>query len=154
MQQRELAAELAFEVHATLASALEAGETPHGRRRVIHITGGTFEGPRVRGEVVPGGADWQLVRPDGVAELHALYDLETDDGVLVHVASRGIRHGPADVMERLARGEEVDPTRYYFRTHVTLEAPKGRYGWLNDSIYVGIGARFPSAVRIQIHRIR
>jgi hypothetical protein len=150
----QLRTELAFEVHATLAPALEVGQTPYGRRRVIHITGGTFEGPRIKGAIVPGGADWQVIRPDGVAELLALYDLRTDDGVLVHATSRGIRHGPADVIERVARGEDVDPSLYYFRTHVTLEAPAGDYAWLNDSIYVGTGARLPSAVRIQIHRIR
>jgi hypothetical protein len=149
----DLRTEFTFEVRATLAPALEVGETPYGRRRVIPITGGTFEGPRVKGTVVPGGADWQVIRPDGVAELMALYEVRTDDGVLVHVASKGIRHGPAEVVAALARGEDVDPALYYFRTHVALEAPAGDYAWLNDSIYVGTGARFADAVRIRVHRV-
>jgi len=150
----ELSTEFLLEVKAPVAPAREIGDTPYGRRRVIPITGGTFEGPRLKGRVVPGGADWQVVRRDGVFEIMALYELETDDGVLIHVTSRGIRHGPPEVIERLARGEDdVDPSLYYFRTHVTLEAPSGPYDWLNHSVYVAAGARYGWGVQLRFYRV-
>jgi len=150
----ELSTEFLLEVKASVAVAYEVGETPYGRRRVIPITGGTFEGPRLSGNVVPGGADWQVVRSDGVFELMALYELETADGVLVHVTSRGLRHGPPEVLERLARGEDdVDPSLYYFRSHVTLEAPAGSYDWLNRSLYVAAGARHSRGVQLRFYRV-
>ena len=150
----DLSTEFLFELNASVAPAREIGDTPYGRRRVVPITGGTFEGPTLKGTVVPGGADWQLVRQDGVFELMALYELETDDGVLIHVAGRGLRHGPPEVMERLARGEDdVDPSLYYFRSQVTLEAPTGPYDWLNRSLYVGSGARHGAGVQLQYYRL-
>ncbi|HYY61230.1 MAG TPA: DUF3237 family protein, partial [Burkholderiales bacterium] len=97
----------------TLAAPQELGETPHGRRRIIAITGGSFRGERLAGRVLPGGADWQVLRADGVAELDARYTLETDDRVLIYVSNFGYRHGPADVLARLAAGEAVDPALYY-----------------------------------------
>lgn len=146
--------ELVLDAHVTVAVPLELGETPYGRRRVIHITGGRFSGPRLRGTVVPGGADWQVIRPDGVTELTALYELQTDDGVLIHVTNRGLRHGPAEVMQRLTRGEPVDPASYYFRTTPVFEAPSGPYDWLNRSIFVATGARSAAEVHVRVFEIR
>ena len=148
-----LTTELILEARVTVAVPLELGETPYGRRRVIHITGGDFAGPRLRGTVVPGGADWQVIRPDGVTELTALYELKTDDGTLIHVTNRGLRHGPPEVMQRLMRGEAVDPDSYYFRTVPVFEAPSGRHDWLNRSVFVATGARSASDVRIRVYEV-
>lgn len=149
-----LAMEFVFEATVTVARPLEVGETPLGRRRVIHITGGRFAGPRLKGIVVPGGADWQIIRPDGVTELMAMYELKTDDGTLIHVANRGLRHGPAEVMQRLLRGEDVDPASYYFRTVPVFEAPAGPHDWLNRSIFVATGARSANEVKVRVFALR
>ncbi len=148
-----LASESVFEAHVSVAAPLELGDTPYGRRRVIHITGGTVSGPKIKGIVIPGGADWQVIRRDGVTELTALYEIKTDDGVLIHVTNRGLRHGPEAVMQRLMRGEPVDPADYYFRTVPSFEAPAGRYDWLNRAVFVGTGARFASEVRLQVFQV-
>ena len=100
---------------------LLVGQTPLGERRIINITGGHFTGEKLRGVVLPGGADWQLVRPDGAALLEAKYTLRTDDGALIYVTNRGIRHGPPEVLARIAQGELVDPARYYFRAAPSFE---------------------------------
>lgn len=147
------ALEFLCEVVATLAPPHEVGTTPYGRRRVIPITGGMFEGPKLRGAVVPGGADWQIIRPDGVAELTALYELKTDDGVLIHVTHKGLRHGPDEVIQRVMRGETVDPTSYYFRGTPMLEAPVGKYDWLNRCVLVSSGARYAAEVRIRFFQV-
>ena len=102
---------------------------------------------------MPGGADWQMIRPDGVAAIEARYILKTDDDLLIPVVNRGLRHGPEDVMRRLAAGENVDPDTYYFRTAPVFEAPAGRYEWLNRSIFIGSGARYPESVHIRIYRV-
>ncbi len=107
----------------------------------------------MRGRVLPGGADWQLVRPDGVAELDALYVLETDDGARIHVHNRGIRFGPPDAMQRLGRGEIVDPALYYFRAVPVFEAPPGPYEWLNRGIFVCTGARYPNDIVLRMYRL-
>jgi hypothetical protein len=120
---------------------------------VIPITGGTFEGPQIKGALLPGGADWQLIRPDGLTEVEALYLLRTDDGVTIQVRNRGIRHGPATVMQRLAAGEPVDPGEYYFRAIPVLSAPRGRYEWLNRSLFVCSGARMVDSVRLWFYQI-
>ena len=106
-----------FSAEITLAPPLEMGVSPLGRRRIIEITGGQFTGERLSGKVLPGGADWQLVRADGVAYLDTRYTLETHDGALIYVQNRGYRHGPAEVIERLARGEMVESA-------ATVSAPR------------------------------
>src|SRR6476646_6472350 len=112
------------------------GAVPHGTRVVAPITSGTFEGPRLRGKVLPGGGDWTLLRSDGVLELDLRVTLETDDGALVHMASFGLRHGPPDVIAALARGESVDPTSYYFRTTPRFETGHPKYAFLNRLLAV------------------
>ena len=107
--------ELLLEIRASLAAPIVVGDVPEGARRVVPIEGGTFEGPRLRGTVVPGGADWQYLRADGVMIVEAQYLLRTDDGVVIQVNNRGMRHGPEAVMRRLGAGEAVDPAEYYFR---------------------------------------
>src|SRR6201999_4310150 len=107
--------QLLFEARGTLDASIVMGETPAGLKRVVPILGGTFAGPEMRGTIVPGGADWQYVRADDVTVVEARYLLRTDDDVLIEVHHRGLRHGPADTMRRLAAGENVSPTEYYFR---------------------------------------
>jgi len=138
----------------TLAPAQELGESPLGRRRIINITGGTFRGERLSGKVLPGGADWQVIRVDGVADLDARYTLETSDGALIYVRNHGYRHGPAEVLKKLAAGEDVDPSLYYMRTAPLFETGDARYAWLNRLICVGTGARKKSSVHLEIFEVK
>jgi hypothetical protein len=138
----------------TLAPAQELGDSPLGRRRIIPITGGTFRGERLSGRVLPGGADWQVIRADGVAELDARYTLETEDRALIYVRNFGYRHGPAEVIKRLAAGEPVDPALYYMRTTPRFETGTERYRWLNGIICVGTGARRAAAVELDFYEVK
>ena len=119
------------------------GAVPHGTRVTAPIASGHFEGPRLRGKVLPGGSDWTLLRADGVLELDLRVTLETDDGALIHMASFGLRHGPSDVLAALARGEVVDPAKYYFRTYPRFETAHPKYEFLNRLLAVSSGDRRP-----------
>jgi hypothetical protein len=138
----------------TLQAPLELGDTPLGRRRIINISGGRFSGARLSGRVLPGGADWQVIRADGVAYLDARYTLETADGALVYVRNRGYRHGPAEVLKRISAGEDVDPSLYYMRTAPSFETGDERYAWLNRIVCVATGARRPSAVELEVFEVK
>lgn len=129
------------------------GETGKGLRRAIPILGGTFEGPAIKGVVLPGGYDWQLLRTDGVAEIDARYLLQTDDDVLITIANKGLRHGAADVMQKLANGEDVAPDQYYFRTSPIFETGDSRYHWLTNNIFIANGIRKPALVMIQVWKV-
>ena len=148
-----LTTEFAFELRARVDAVQDVGDTPAGRRRFIPITGGTFEGPKLKGVVLPGGADAQVIRPDGVTDLVARYTLKVDDGTLIYVVNRGLRHGPPEVMQRMMRGETVDPALYYFRTTPTFEVAAGPHDWLNRSIFVGTGARYAAEVQVRYFRV-
>ena len=143
-----------FKAEITLAPPQELGDTPQGRRRIIGITGGRFRGERLAGRVLPGGADWQVIRSDGVADLDARYTLETEDGALIYVRNRGLRHGPAEVIKRLAAGESVDPKTYYMRTTPSFETGDARYSWLNRMVCVASGARRAAAVELEVFEIQ
>ena len=138
----------------TLAVPHELGDTPQGRRRIINITGGRFTGERLSGRVLPGGADWQIIRSDGVADLDARYTLETSDGALIYVRNHGYRHGPADVLQKIALGEAVDPSLYYMRTTPLFETGDARYAWLNRMVCVATGARRPNAVELAVFEVQ
>ena len=138
----------------TLAPPHELGDTPQGRRRIINITGGRFTGERLSGRVLPGGADWQVIRTDGVADLDARYTLETNDGALIYVRNHGLRHGPPEVLKQLMAGEAVDPSRYYMRTTPTFETGDARYAWLNRIICVATGARRAAAVELDVYEVK
>jgi hypothetical protein len=142
-----------FKAEVTLGPAQELGEAPHGRRRIIPITGGQVHGERLSGRVLPGGADWQVVRADGVADLDARYTIETTDGALVYISNRGLRHGPPEVLRRLAAGEPVDPASYYMRTTPWFETGDPRYAWLNRLVCVATGARRPAAVELEVFEV-
>jgi hypothetical protein len=144
---------LAFELRATVGPPMEVGDVAHGRRRIVPITGGTFEGPGIKGKVVPGGADWQLIRPDGFSELDTRYTLETDKGQIIYVQNAGIRHAAPEVMKRLLAGEAVDPSLVYFRTVPTFETSSPELQWMTRAIFVGTGERYPNDVRIRFWRL-
>ncbi|MDX6741263.1 DUF3237 family protein [Actinocorallia sp. A-T 12471] len=132
--------------HVTVDPILHLGRTPLGDRRVINITGGSFHGPGLNGEILPGGADWQLVRDDGSAAIDTRYTLRTYDGALLYLQTRGYRHGPPDVMARLAAGEDVPPSDYYFRLTLTFETAHPSYSWLTRTIALATAHRTPTAV--------
>jgi muconolactone delta-isomerase len=132
----------AYRLEATLGQPLDLGDTAYGRRRIVPLTGGTFTGPQLNGELLPGGsADWQIVLPDGTALGDIRYTLQTDGGDLLYVQSRGVRHGSAEVLERLARGEDVDASEYTFRTSTQIETAAQGLDWLNKGVFVSVGGR-------------
>ncbi|HEU4350924.1 MAG TPA: DUF3237 domain-containing protein [Burkholderiales bacterium] len=143
-----------FRAEITLAAPQELGETPRGRRRIIGITGGRFAGERLSGRVLAGGADWQVIRPDGVADLDARYTLETSDGALIYVRNRGYRHGSPEIVQRLISGEAVDPSLYYMRTTPRFETGDARYAWLNRIVCVATGARRTDAVELEVFEVK
>ena len=141
-------------INVTLEPVRDLGDTPLGRRRIIGISGGRFSGPRLQGQVLPGGADWQLIRADGVAYLDARYTLETADGALIYVNNKGYRHGPKEAMARLSRGEEVDPALIYTRTTPWFETSDARYAWLNRTVCIASGVRRPAAVEFEVYEVK
>ena len=148
-----LSAKPIFRIEAELADILKFGHTPYGERRVIDIRGGVVSGPRLNGRILPGGADWQIIRSDGVADIQARYTIETDAGAHILVSSEGLRHGPPDVMERLARGEAVEPELYYFRTLMRFETADSAVAWLNRILALARGTRLANAVRLDVYEV-
>ncbi len=143
-----------FEAQVHVAAPIEMGPGPNGAHRVIPITGGIVTGPRVNGIVLPGGADWQWIRPDGAAEIEARYIIETNDGARISVVNRGLRHGPPAVLQRLAAGLPVDRAEYYFRTTPVFQTAAPRYEWLTKSVFVATGERHPQHVLLQFWEIQ
>jgi hypothetical protein len=144
---------LALTLRVQVGAPTELGQVPRGRRRIIPILGGTFEGPNIRGKVVPGGADWQIVRADGLAELDTRYLLQTDNGQLIYIQNAGIRHAPPDVTKKLLAGEPVDPAQVYFKTVPTFETSAPELQWLTRSIFIGTGERNPTEVVIRVWKV-
>jgi hypothetical protein len=131
-----------YRLDATPGAPLDLGDTAAGHRRIVPLTGGTFSGPEISGTLVPGAsADWQTVLPDGTALGDIRYTLQTRAGDLLYVQSRGVRHGPAEVLGRLGRGEDVDPSEYTFRTATQIETATPGLDWLNKGIFVSVAAR-------------
>jgi hypothetical protein len=145
--------EFLFEEKVLLEPAQELGITTYGNRRIINIVGGTFEGPKLKGKILSGGADWQTVRADGTADLVAQYTLQTDDGALIYIVNEGIRHASPEILARMAKGEFVDPSEYYMRTAATFETSHEKYKWLNKIIAVASGARLESEVVIRFYQV-
>ena len=141
------------DVEAEVGPIADLGPMPHGRRRIIPIGGGTVTG-RIAGTLIPGGADWQHVRGDGILELVARYAIHTTDGVDIAVTNRGMRRAAPEVMAALSRGEPVDPALVYFRTAPVFEAPvDSAYAWLNGSVFVGSAQRRPDSVLIRVFEV-
>jgi hypothetical protein len=142
-----------FTVNADLAAILRFGRTPYGERRVIDIEGGTVSGARLKGRILRGGADWQIIRTDGTADIQARYTIEADNGGHILVSSEGLRHGPPHVMEKLGSGENVDPSQYYFRTVMRFETADPAHAWLNNILALARGAREAQSVRLDVYEV-
>lgn len=144
--------EFVFAAHVTVGEPLDIGDVGKGGRRIVPITGGQFFGPAMRGVVLGGGADWQVIRGDGAAELEARYTLRSDDGGLISVRNMALRHGPPAIMARLAAGHAAAPGSYYFRGATFFETSAERYAWLNRHIVVCTGHREPALVKVEFYR--
>ena len=145
---------LLLTLHVQVAAAQNIGAVPHGTRRTVPLAGGHFEGPLVRGTLLPGaGADWLLVRPDGVLELDFRATLETHDGALISMKSFGLRHGPPQVIAALGRGEAVDPASYYFRTTPRFQTTHPAYAFLNHLVTVASGDRRAEGPIYTVHEV-
>ena len=147
--QLEFLMNLAVDVGEIVSMA----EGPLGERRVVGILGGTFEGPELRGSVLAGGADWQIVRRDGVLDLDARYALQEERGGLVRVTSQGYRHGAPEVLAALARGDDVDPAKYFFRTVMRFETGATGLEWLNKTIALASAERKARKVLLSAYRV-
>lgn len=144
--------DFAFITHVDVAAIQDFGLTARGHRRMVPILGGTFEGPDLKGAVLP-GADWQIVRPDGVLELEARYALQTHDGALISMVNRCLRRASPETMARLNAGQPVDPGEVYFRTTPTFETADAKYSWMMDYVFVGSGERKANQVVIEFWKI-
>jgi hypothetical protein len=146
--------EFVCELKVKLKPAIIVGETPHGTRRIIPIVGGTFEGPKMKGEILDGGADWQIVRKDGVSELEAHYQIKTDDGIVIYIKNVGLRVATPEIAAKIAKGEVVSPNDYYFRAVPKFDAPiSSKYEWMNNAIFICRGIRNPDSVSILVWKV-
>jgi len=139
-----LRSEFLFEMRIEASPPVATGPMPGGERRFVTVTSGRFEGPRLKGQVLSGGSDAIWADTNGRMLLDVRLMLRTDDGAAIYMQYRGVRNGPAPVLQRLAAGERVDPSEYYFRTIIRFETGDARYDWLNDLVAVGVGNRQPS----------
>jgi len=151
MQQPGL--EFAFELRVEASLLPAMGKTPRGTRKIVALNGGSFEGPHIKGKIIPGGYDWQLLRHDEVTDIEARYILQTDDGAMITIVNTGLRHGPENVMQQMAQGQDVDPSLYYFRSIPCFETSEKKYEWLNKHIFIANGIRKPSHVIIHVWKV-
>ena len=142
-----------FTIIAHIGGVTSAGDIGTGVRRIIPITGGEVKGRDVNGKVCAFGADFQIIRPNELIELEAKYAFQTDDGAVIYVENRGIRFGPVDLLQKLKRGEPVDPRLIYFRTVPKFETGAEKYRWLMESLFVGSAARHADRVVIDVHQV-
>jgi hypothetical protein len=143
----------AFTITAHIGSAVTAGDIGHGVRRIIPITGGEVRGENINGKVCAFGADFQIIRPNELIDLEAKYALETDDGAVIYVENKGIRFGPVELLQKLKRGEPVDPKLIYFRTAPKFETGAAKYRWLMEHLFIGSAARHADRVVIDVHQV-
>jgi len=144
----------AFTARITLAAPVEQGEVAGGRKRFIAITGGTVDGPMLKGAVLPGGGDWQIIMPGGLTKVEARYFLKSADGTVIEITNPGVRVASPEVTEKLAKGEKVDPSAYYFRTTPRFDVKAGPQEWLARSAFVARGIRTPDSVVIDFYVVR
>ncbi len=149
----DLKSEFLMRIEIELAESYFFQGTPHGGRRIDTFKGGRFEGPRVKGAVLPGGSDLLLARADGATQPDVRLWLRTDDEALILITYRGVRHAAPEVMERIAREEQVDVSEYYLRDTPYFETDSEKYGWLNRIVAVGVGQRVPGAAIYDVHQI-
>jgi hypothetical protein len=149
----QLQTKYVFTITAEIGDVTTAGEIGHGVRRIIPIIGGTVKGDDINGKVCPFGADFQIIRPNELIELEAKYAFETDDGATVYVENKGLRFGPVDLLQKLKRGEPVDPKLIYFRTVPKFETGHEKYRWLMENVFIGSAARHADRVIIDVHQV-
>jgi hypothetical protein len=142
-----------FSLAIKVGAPIVAGDIGHGVRRIIPILGGEVFGDGIKGTIFPVGADFQVIRPSGFTELEAKYAFEMDDGAIVYIENIGIRFGPKELLERIAKGEIVDPARIYFRSVPKFETGSEKYRWLMENLFIGVGARHPDRVEIDVHQV-
>jgi len=148
-----LATKYVFSLSIKVGTPIVAGDLGYGIRRVIPVLGGTVLGEGIKGTIHSGGADFQVIRPDGFTELEAKYAFELDDGAVVYIENIGVRFGPKDALDRIARGEPVDPALIYFRSVPKFETGHPRYRWLMQNLFIGVGARHPDRVELAVHQV-
>jgi hypothetical protein len=142
-----------FSLSIAVGTPIEAGDLGFGARRVIPILGGELTGPEVTGRICEGGADYQIIRPNGFTELEAKYAVELDDGAIVYIENIGIRFGPPEALARIRRGEPVDPALIYFRSRPRFETGAPKWRWLTEYLFVGVGTRKPDRVELDVHQV-
>jgi hypothetical protein len=142
-----------FTITAHIGGVTSAGDIGHGVRRIIPVIGGEVRGAGISGKICGFGADFQIIRPSELIELEAKYAFETDDGAVVYVENKGIRFGPVELLQRLKRGEPVDPKLIYFRTVPRFETGSEKYRWLMENLFIGSAARHPDRVVLDVHQV-
>lgn len=145
--------EFVLALKVSIGPLLDLGGGLSRTRRTVPVTGGTFSGPLLAGRILPGGADWQIIEADGLTLVDARYVLETSDGARIEVRNRGLRHGPSDMMDRIAAGKMVAANEYYFRTSPQFHPPAGKYDWLRRSVFVGVGERYADLVLVGVWKV-
>lgn len=153
MTTPRLATKYVFSLSIMVGTPIVAGDLGYGIRRVIPVLGGSVQGEGIKGTIHSGGADFQVIRPDGFTELEAKYAFELDDGAVVYIENIGVRFGPKDALDRIARGEAVDPALIYFRSVPKFETGHPRYRWLMQNLFIGVGARHPDRVELAVHQV-
>ncbi len=148
-----LQAKFVFSLAIKVGAPIVAGDFGYGVRRVIPIVGGEVRGDGIKGTILPYGADFQTIRPNGLTELEAKYAFEMDDGAIVYIENLGIRFGPKQLLDKIARGETVGPELIYFRSVPKFETGAEKYRWLMQNLFVGVGARYPDRVEIDVHQV-
>ncbi|ADP82550.1 DUF3237 domain-containing protein [Pseudofrankia inefficax] len=141
------------QVRCDVGAVVSLGQAAYGERRFVPLAGGTVRGPELNGTLVEGGVDWQVARADGVLDIAAHYVIRADDGALIEVRSDGLRHGPPEVMARLARGEPIEPDAYVFRTIVRFTTGAPAWLHLNRTVAIGVGRREPRRVVLSLYRV-
>jgi hypothetical protein len=142
-----------FSLGIEIGTPIVAGDFGQGVRRIIPVLGGEVRGADMRGKILPCGADFQIIRPNGFTELEAKYAFEMDDGAIVYIENIGIRFGPKPLLDRIAKGEIVDPAQIYFRSVPKFETGAAKYRWLMENLFIGVGARHPDRVEIDVHQV-
>ncbi len=148
-----LATRFVFRLAIEIGAPIVPGETGIGLRRVIPILGGTVSGDGITGTIFPVGADFQTIRANGFTDVEAKYAFALDDGAVVYIENIGIRFGPREALDRIARGEPVDPALIYFRSVPKFETGSAKYRWLMENLFIGVGARHPDRVEIDVHQV-
>ncbi len=142
-----------FSLAIKVGTPIVAGDLGYGVRRVIAVLGGEVRGPGMKGTIFPVGADFQTIRPNGFTELEAKYAFEMDDGAVIYIENIGVRFGPKELLDRIAKGETVDPALIYFRSVPRFETGAQNWRWLMENLFVGVGARYPDRVELDVHQV-